>query len=223
MNAAALASVAARRSAVYWGISEIFLICPDEGFVERLRRDIAGVATEAAAGLPAVQLAALHDALPDSDDAGGITELAVEYTRLFSGVGARNGPPPPYESVHRRNAVASETTTAVESHYAQAGLAMLDTAAPADHLGVELKFIALLCHEEMDAWRNAGHGEATRALRRQSDFLDEHVLQWAPEYLRLLHDQTNHGLFRAAIALTLDALTVDRAHIQEMRLAAEAA
>lgn len=223
MNAATLAAFAARRSAGYWRLAEIFLICPDEGFVERCRRDSAGVATDGAADLSALQLAALHDALPDSDDAQGIAELAVEYTRLFGGVGAPNGLPPPYESVQRRNALVSETVAAVESHYTQAGLAMLDTAVPADHLGVELKFIALLCHEEMNAWRNAGHSAATRALRRQSNFLDEHVLKWAPDYLRLLHDQTNHVFFRAATALSLDVLTVDRAHIQEMLLAAEAA
>ena len=223
MNAAALAVVAARRSALYWLLAEIFLTCPDEAFLERFRRDIGGVAADGAAGPWAARLAALGNALPDSDDARGVTALAVEYTRLFGGVSAPNGLPPPYESVQRRNTLVSETVAAVESHYTQAGIAMLDTAVPADHLGVELKFIALLCHEEMNAWRNAGHSVATRVLRRQSNFLDEHVLKWAPDYLRLLHDQTNHGFFRAATALSLDVLTVDRAHIQEMLLAAEAA
>ena len=50
----------------------------------------------------------------------------------------------------------------------------------------------------------------------QRDFLDEHVLQWIADYLRLVQAQAQHVLFRNIAALVLDAVPADRALLEEM-------
>jgi TorA maturation chaperone TorD len=194
------AILAARRSAWYWFLAELFLTCPDNEFVARCRRDIGFDANrdggEDPADPAAVDVSALSAALPDNDDPAGMTDLAVEYTRLFGAIRSGYGPPPPYESVHRKAAEPTDLVVAVNRSYDEAGLAPIDHAVPSDHLGVELKFVALLCHAEMEAWQQ-GHAErARRAAGRQREFLDRHLLRWAPDYLELVQAEAKHSFYR---------------------------
>ena len=216
MNAATLACVAARRSALYWLLAEFLLTCPDRSFVSRLRRDLGAAADDQASDPLAAEIDALRDTLPGQDDAAGIAALAVEHTRLFGGISSGYGPPPPYESVQRGAAESAEPAAAVARCYSDAGLAVIDEAVPPDHLGVELKFVALLCHGEMEAWQHGRHTEAVRALGQQQHFLNSHLLRWAPEYWRSVQADAKHGFFRGVAAIAIEAVSKDRALLEEM-------
>lgn len=222
MNAAALASVAARRSALYWLLAEFLLTCPQTAFVTRLRREFSGI--EVATGSLESKLSALRDALPEDGDAAGVDNLAVEYTRLFGSVKAGYGLPPPYESVARAVMTPADVVAAVNACYADAGLAsIIQPQTSADHLGIELKFMALLCHREMEAWQQGHSAKATSALERQRDFLDAHLLKWAPQYLGLVLADARHAFYRGVAALALDVLPEDRALLNEMLVELDAA
>jgi TorA maturation chaperone TorD len=216
MSAATLASVAARRSALYWLLAEFFLTCPSQALVGRLRKDLAGLAGEADVDLLAAELAAVRDALPDPAEAAAIDRLAVEHTRLFGAISPSYGLPPPYESVQRETADAAELAAAVSACYSDAGFAAIDPSVPPDHLGVELRFMALLCHDEMQQWQRNDAGTAVQSLARQREFLDDHVLQWVAGYLRLVQTQAQHAFYRGVAALALDAVPADRALLEEM-------
>lgn len=216
MEVAAFQSVAARRSALYWLLAEFFLTCPSQTLVERLRKDLAGLAGNAAVDPLAAGLAAVRDALPEPADAAAVEQLAIEHTRLFGGISPRHGLSPPYESVQRETAAAAELAAAVSACYSDAGLAAIDPSVPPDHLGVELRFMALLCHDEMQEWQRDDAGKAVQSLGRQRDFLDDHVLQWVPGYLRLVQTQAQHAFFRGVATLALDAVPADRALLEEM-------
>lgn len=216
MNAAVLSGVAARRSALYWLLAEFFLTCPSQALVERLRKDLAGLAGDTDVNPLAVGLATVRDALPEHADAAAIDRLAIEYTRLFGAISPSYGLPPPYESVQRETAAAAELAAAVSACYSEAGFAAIDPAVPPDHLGVELRFMALLCHDEMQEWQRNNAEKAVQSLARQRDFLDDHVLQWVAGYLRSVHTQTQNVFFRGVAALVLDAVPADRALIEEL-------
>ena len=223
MDAATLAGVAARRSAMYWLLADLFLTCPNEILVVRLRRDFIGVQKTAAGDSLATSLSALRDALPEVKDAAGITKLAVEYTRLFGAINASYGLPPPYESVHRSAGEAAALAVAVSEYYSAAGLAPTDQASPPDHIGVELKFVALSCHSEREAWQQDRAAEAIQALGRQRTFLDDHLLRWAPGYWELVQAKAQHEFFRQLATLARRSVTADRALIEEILVELDAA
>jgi TorA maturation chaperone TorD len=205
------AILAARRSAWYWLLAELFLTCPNDAFVARWRGDLAfdaGAGGEPA-GPVAAEVAALHAALPDADDKPGTTGLAVEYTRLFGAVRTGYGPPPPYESVHRKAMQPGDLVVALNRFYNEAGLAPVDHAVPSDHLGVELKFVALLCHAEMEAWQQERAGDARQVLGRQREFFGRHLLPWAPDYLDAVQADTQHPFYRCLALLAHKIISED--------------
>jgi len=83
----------------------------------------------------------------------------------------------------------------------------VDSAVPTDHLGVEIKFLSFLCHNETGAWRTGKTEDAVRLLRQQSSFLDKHLLSWVPEYLAMLRMRSRHPLYRNSALLTLKMIT----------------
>jgi TorA maturation chaperone TorD len=216
MNAATLTSVAARRSAMYWLLAEFFLTCPSQSVVERLRTDLAGLTGDMDVDSLAARLADLRDELPGQDDAAGIDQLAVEHTRLFGAISPSYGLPAPYESVQHEAANCAEVAATVAACYSDAGFTAVDQAVPPDHLGVELRFMALLCHAEMQAWQDDDAEKAAESLGRQRDFLDDHVLPWVPGYLNLVNTQARHAFFRGVATLMLDVVPADRALLEEL-------
>lgn len=205
MDTTIRAEAAAARSAGYWLLADLFLTCPDETFVVRLRSITPAVGPGSTPVLD--ELAALHDALPGNPAA--ISALAVEYTRLFGALSKSYGPPPPYETVHRGSSLSADATAAVGEFYAAAGLVPTDRAAPPDHLGVELRFLALLCHEEAEAWQTDAHAEAAKLRGWQSEFLDRHLLRWAPDYFDLVEANTKHPFYLRVTALARRILAED--------------
>ena len=196
---------ASARSLMYWLLADLFLNCPDEALIDRLRRDLAqaGDCSEAIE-----QLSALRETLPN--EAADISELPVEYTRLFGALSAHHSPRPPYESVHSSRA-AAET---VAHFYVEAGLVPKEPCAPPDHLGVELRFMALLCHSEAAALSTGEWAEAAAFSRRQQSFLDQHLLQWVPRYLDALQADARHPFYRSLATVTATVLDQDRDAIQ---------
>ena len=211
---ATLARVAARRSALYWLLSEILLTHPDEALVTRLRRDLGSKSHESASSQLAAELSALGDELPEPQDVAGIQALAVEHTRLFGGISAANGPAP-YESVHR-GGDAAELAAVIAACYSAGGLDPVDRAVPCDHLGIELKFMALLCYREMQGWQQGSRARITQTIDQQRKFLDSHILRWAPGYWKFLQGNTRHKFFRGVATLSLMAVSEDRALIDEL-------
>jgi putative dimethyl sulfoxide reductase chaperone len=133
--------------------------------------------------------------------------LAVEHTRLVGGLGEGNGPPPPFESAWRSAFEPGEVALAVGKSYAAAGFADIDLdAGPQDHLGVELKFMALLALREAEAWRQGDVAEAETRILQQRTFLDNHLLEWVPRWADGFAQQTREPLFLAFAALLWEVL-----------------
>lgn len=204
-----LAEVARERSQVYWFLSTFYTTRPDARFFA----DLAGrVATLKAAGTDSAGegLNHLRSAL-DEPDAGRLAErLTVEYTRLFRGLSADYGPPPPYESLYRGSQLMGEVTAAVMARYADAGFGVIDEdLGPQDHIGAELKFMALLCHDENSAWERADHDAAARKRNLQRRFLAEHLLRWVPAYCQRIQEESVERFYIGATMLTEHAVIAD--------------
>ena len=201
---------------MYWLFADVFGSCPSLISIERLRISLSALVVGADKDVFAEKLAALRDKLPDADDADATAQFYLEFSRLFGDAISGYGLPPPHESVQRKSADPVSLIAEVSDCYEDAGLAPIDSSVPIDHLGVECRFMAMLCQQEMQRWQRDEGENAMNSLKRQRDFLDGHLLQWVDTYLNVVQAHAQHPFYRDISALALAALPADRATIEEM-------
>jgi TorA maturation chaperone TorD len=159
----------------------------------------------------------LRSVLGAPDIEGLAARLAVEYTRLFRGLRDGYGPPPPYESLYRGSRLMGGVTVAVVGRYAEAGFGVIDEAVgPQDHIAAELKFMSLLCYDEIAAWDRDDRGAAVLGWGLQRRFLDEHLLRWVPGYCRRIKSESVEPFYAGAAMITEKALAADRALLGDL-------
>jgi len=148
-------------------------------------------------------------------DASAWQALAVEHTHLFAGLMEGSAPPPPFESAWREGLEPGGVLAQVNQSYADAGFANIDlSAGPQDHLGVELKFMAILALREAEAWQQDDATTASMRIDQQQAFLDQHLLTWVPRWADTLAQRTQERLYWALARLIVLALT-DNAEVMK--------
>lgn len=196
MEKAERLAAAQTRSQFFWWMADGLLAGPHaESWVAVRERNADGNSSDAdplaAAWLDMVGVlqglsAADHD------------RLSVEHTRLFGGLREGVGPAPPFESAWRAGFEPGALALAVAQAYAAAGFADIDLAAgPQDHLGVELKFMAMLALREAECWQRGDIDAAETRVEQQRAFLDRHLLNWIPGWAGELARRTQEPLFLA--------------------------
>lgn len=122
-------------------------------------------------------------------------QLGGEHIRLFSNSGPVTVPP--WESVYRseEHIIYDEHTLAVQDFYREWGIEAADRRqGPADHIGLECGFMAVLTGRSLRALEK---GEsAAPFLKAQSRFLDEHLLTYSEQFSELLVKNSQSGLYQ---------------------------
>lgn len=213
------ASFAAERSKIYWLLSRFYLEQPDRPFIGELREWLGQGPHEAdAVSVPEFDKLshALHELQSDDDILG----LQKEFTRLFGGLRKEAALPPPFESVFREGRLAGDITVDVDHHYRLAGYGEIyPEAGPQDHLGVELRYMSLLCYDELVAFEQGDASKETALRDQQWNFLDRHLLKWAPDYCAKLAQEARIDFYSAIAAMTAYSLKADT-HMLERMMAA---
>ena len=138
----------------------------------------------------------------------GLGALECAFNSLYVGPGEMLAPP--WESVHRSKTKLTfqEPTLQVRELYRRFGVeAPAIHREPDDHLGLELAFVATLSDR---AAANAAGGDAAqlaRCLQAQRDFLENHLLAWAPTCLALVEGHAETDYYRGASRLALGSLS----------------
>ncbi|MFZ5445264.1 MAG: TorD/DmsD family molecular chaperone [Myxococcota bacterium] len=117
----------------------------------------------------------------------------------------------PYESFFRRDDAMLEAgaVNPVAEFLRRWGLEVDLAAARAlapDHLGIELEVLAELSQREAEALAAGNHPAVGAVQRVQQDFLEQHLLQWAPMYLFAAQRNARTLLYREAADATLQLL-----------------
>lgn len=223
IDAGRLGNIARDRSQVYWFLSTFYTTRPDGKFLAGLAGQLAAAAEEGAEDASGDGFELLRNVLDEPDLEALAERLAVEYTRLFRGLGEGYGPPPPYESIYRGSHLMGEVTLAVMARYNEAGFGVIDeTVGPQDHIGAELKFMSLLCYDEIAAWDRGDRGAAVRSWERQREFLDQHLLRWMPSYCRKIQEESNERFYVGAALLTEHAVVADDEVLDDLLTTTEA-
>jgi TorA maturation chaperone TorD len=206
------AALAEDRSRFFWWLSVWFLDPPDAECLASLQGDDD---TPPADDLDTAWSAVA--AAKPAGDAARVEALGIEFTRLFSGLQEGMGPAPPFESVWREKRLIGETTVAVIETYAQAGFAdIAPEAGPQDHIGVELRFLALLALREAEAWRTDDAHAAGERRATQRAFIEQHLGAWVPYWADAVARQTTEPLFAALARLLAVGLTATRRELDEL-------
>ncbi len=107
--------------------------------------------------------------------------LQGEYVRLFINA-LPEVPCPPYGSFYLEGALMGESTVRVRNLYQSYGF---QTDEMADHIAVELEFLALLANLS-----------GIEAAPGDYDFLLHHLLSWTPEFFNRVEENDGVGFYR---------------------------
>jgi TorA maturation chaperone TorD len=116
-------------------------------------------------------------------------------------------------------ALQAATATALDSpaemkvlqiEFARLLRGLVPDAAGADHVGVELRMLSLLCSGELEAWRSGDERNVRAMLRQELHFLDDYVTPWLPALRTRVAELTVHPFCIALIAVTAQACRRDR-------------
>lgn len=144
-------------------------------------------------------------------------ELTWEYNRLF--VGPYHLPTPPYESVYRSvdGLMMQDTTIEVRKKYLAAGLQVMElNRNPDDHIGLELEYMYFQCDKGLGAIEKSQVSELRECILQQLDFLENHLLQWAPTLCQDISVQTRQPFFKHAGNFMTGYLKIDSNILQEI-------
>ena len=213
MNLDNLVEIAEKRSKTYWFLGKIYSTVPDIGFIVELREKLPEKIDESDELLEVMRF--IRDSI-DGNPEELSKALSVEFTRLFRGIKKDYGPPPPYESVYRgEGRVMGETTLSVLRFYSEAGIGIIDESeGPQDYIGVEMKFMSLLCYKEMESWKNRKIEDGMRYLKLEKKFLEEHILKWVPDFCRRIEVEAREDFYAAVARLTEKFIRVDAENLE---------
>jgi putative dimethyl sulfoxide reductase chaperone len=189
------------RSAVYGFFSQAFISGPSQQFLKALISDegtanLREIFPDAAyrQELAQVQLDAREGRLT-------LEDAVLDFEALFRVPGSRYLSP--YESVYRSQTASGwgclcgPETTAVERLYLNAGLGPnAGFSELPDHVGVELEFMATLCHKAVEALQAGDAATAQEYHHQQFCFFEEHLGTWVRLLAERLSSQAQTSLYR---------------------------
>ena len=155
------------------------------------------------------------DADPDENADAALSELASDYAQLFL-MGKRSVHP--YESAYTsdKGLLMQEAFRDARRCYASAGFVVSNESKEmADHVALELEFMALLAGRMRDALAQ-GNAEAARtALARQRAFHRIH-LHWIARFASDVEAQARTSLYRGAAQLLNGVVASDASFMGEL-------
>lgn len=195
---------ALNRSSLYYFLSSLFLKPPGSDSMATVRELASSAKESMHLGDQATGLLPLLNGTDDED----MKNLIQEYHDLFKVPLEKYVAP--YESVYRNKRMSGQTSVAVKKIYAR-----IDFVIPheyydlADHIGIELAFMATLCREEVTACRN-NRFDLVKALQgMENKFLEEHLICWLPDLCDKIFEKTENTFYRAVAKITLDFVHSD--------------
>jgi len=149
-------------------------------------------------------------------------ELAVEYANLFLGV--KGKVPHPSESAYRSkdHLIMQEPMDKVLRAYWDAGVDKEKKfKEPADHIAIELQFMAYLCRKTAESLNKKEKDEARKYLKMQKDFLKKHLSLWVSPFVKDILETAEVDFYKGVAIITKRFVELDNSMIDDLLRAAE--
>ena len=120
----------------------------------------------------------------------------------------------PYETFYTRDDQKIETgganpVTDIYSAYNFMVDYEIARVVSSDHIGVELEFMHHLCEGQMKAMKEGDDASAKDFMNAEKEFLNKHLLQWAPMYLINMKYESRTPLYYDAAEMALEFILSD--------------
>ncbi|UCE19328.1 MAG: molecular chaperone TorD family protein [Gemmatimonadota bacterium] len=150
----------------------------------------------------------------NSPTTNNVESLKIDYAKLF--LGPYKLLAPPYGSVYLENArrVMGDSTMDIWYTYAEEGLRVDLKEAP-DHIAIELEFMCFLISKEIEAALNSDSINTTRYLRKQKDFLENHLAIWVLEFTDTVEANAETEFYKHLARLTRSFIKKDLKRLSE--------
>jgi TorA maturation chaperone TorD len=136
-----------------------------------------------------------------------LTELQIEYTRLF--VGAGRPEIYPYECCFLGKG-APGVNRELMRLYSQEGLGIAPNFKElADHVSTELAFSGHLCRKQVEAIRSNQRELISACAKKQRAFLLIHLMPWVPEFTRQVERATVIDFYQSLARITREFVLWD--------------
>jgi len=193
------AEITEARSTIYGFISALFLKEPTPEVIKKIR--------EKKAIFKDFSLE-LGVEMGDKGEKELAEELAVEYTRLL--IGPKDHIPP-YESVHAAEggSLWGDSTVKVSKFYKRCGYELAPEHSIPDHIGIELELMQHLVEKERESLRRGDPKLASRYAVLQKEFLENHLLNWAPGFCKKIEKAAEHPFYIGIARLTREFLSAE--------------
>jgi TorA maturation chaperone TorD len=199
------------RSSLYYFLSTLFLNPPGSDSIVKVGELVSAAKESMHLGDQATELLPILHAKDDEDT----QNLIQEYHDLFKVPLEKYVAP--YESVYRDKRMSGQAAAAVKKIYAQVGFAIPhEYYELADHIGIELAFMATLCREEITACRNNRFELVNALLGMENKFLEEHLVCWLPDLCDKIFEKTENAFYRAVAKITLEFVQCDINSVQAL-------
>jgi TorA maturation chaperone TorD len=143
-----------------------------------------------------------------------LTDLAVDYARILLGAGLAGAEGAyPYESVYTspKRLLMQDARDQVLKIYREEGLDRVkEFKEPEDHIAIELEFMAYLCEKTTEALDDRNKGGAQSYLKKQRDFLEKHLLTWAPAFCSDIERCAREDFYKAVAMITTGYLDLEK-------------
>ena len=144
-----------------------------------------------------------------------LSELAVEYTRLFIGPGKHISP---HESVHTQGhdeSLWGRTTVAVKDFIESVSVEFRpDYHGMPDHISVELELMQKFTEAEANAWQRGDYAEATMWLQLEQEFINNHLARWVPAFCEQIVGQAEVSFYREMAMVTKQLLEMEKKQLE---------
>lgn len=212
------------RCSMYSFLARVYRVEADEGLLDQ----IAAMDLETDVGVPEIRQGyQMLRSYLDARQATTVTDLAVDYARVFlgAGQGEKDGAYP-YESVYTspERLVMQDARDQVLELYRKEGLGPSEgMLEPEDHLSLELEFMAYLSKRAADALQAGDREGALMAIEKQQEFLENHLLSWVPAFCEDVQRLSREPFYQAFARITAGYLGLERELLGDLVEAVRAA
>ncbi|MDR1184846.1 MAG: molecular chaperone TorD family protein [Coriobacteriales bacterium] len=149
-----------------------------------------------------------------------LTELAIDYTRVFIGHGVDAfSAAYPFESVYtsEKRLLMQDARDEVLAIYRSAGLAKQPSWKEGeDHISLEMEYLQVLCQRTVDALNKKDEDAAYEQLVSQRNFLVDHLAAWVPMMTADMKRFAKTDLYQGLAYLTEGFLETDVEFLEDL-------
>jgi TorA maturation chaperone TorD len=142
-----------------------------------------------------------------------LTELAIDYTRVFLGNGVNAySAAYPFESVHtssKRLLMQDARDEILALYRANDIITRSSWKVGEDHISLELEFMQVIGERMLVARQKQREDEAARLLAVQYGFLNDHLANWTPMLFAEMHKFAKTDFYRALAFLSAGFIATD--------------